>query len=100
MILVDKDDERSQVISNYPNPFASSTSIKVNIPSKNYYTIDVVDVIGNTVKTLMSGNCEQGVKILEWNGYSEIGQELPSGVYYVRMAGNNEVLTQKISIVK
>ena len=100
LILVDKDDERSQVISNYPNPFASSTSIKVNIPSKNYYTIDVVDVIGNTVKTLMSGNCEQGVKILEWNGYSEIGQELPSGVYYVRMAGNNEVLTQKISIVK
>lgn len=100
LVLAQDDNEIGQNISNYPNPFTNSTTIKIRIPNSENYTIDIVDVIGNSVKTLFAGNCEQGIKNFEWNGYSDKGQELTSGIYYVRVTGNNEVNTQKISIVK
>lgn len=90
----------NSVISSYPNPFSASASLQFNIPVDGIYSIDVVDVMGNQVKSIFNGKTDAGMKTFEWNGTDNSNQSLSNGVYFVRLNGNNQVFTQKISIVK
>ncbi|MBI3259725.1 MAG: T9SS type A sorting domain-containing protein [Ignavibacteriae bacterium] len=100
LTLEEKDLAVTGVISTFPNPFSSSTKLEFNIPTDGFYTIDIVDVVGKDVKAIFNGNSKSGSMSFEWNGYDNNGQSLNNGVYFVRLKGNNQIYTQKISIVK
>ncbi len=89
------------MLSNYPNPFNPSTTIRYEVSSAQYVALAIFDVHGRLVRTL-----EAGVKLPSadhhsvWNGRDEKGQAVASGVYYARLVGKSETLTRKIVLLK
>jgi hypothetical protein len=74
------------LMQNYPNPFNPSTTIRYALPVESRVSVEVFNAIGQRVKTLASGTMVAGYQSIEWNGTNGWGQQLGSGVYFVRFA--------------
>ena len=76
---------------NYPNPFNPTTNIKYALPVESRVTMEIYDLLGQRVRTLISGAQTAGYHVAEWDGTNDAGGNLPSGVYFLRLtaAGND-----------
>ncbi|MBN1560264.1 DUF3160 domain-containing protein [candidate division KSB1 bacterium] len=70
---------------NYPNPFNSRTFIKIEMPKKSTVSLELFDIRGCKVKTLVSSTQPAGLYVVPWDGTNDKGQPLSSGIYYYRM---------------
>jgi hypothetical protein len=81
----------------YPNPFNPVTTIQFGVPVGTWHamSIDIFDVNGRLIETLIDGSIESGLHTIEWNadGY-------PSGVYFVKLDAEGFTQTQKLMLVK
>ncbi len=72
--------------SNYPNPFNSSTTIIYSVanlgPIPAQINIDIYDILGRRVKTLINERKEIGIYRIIWDGRDDSGHDCPSGVYF------------------
>jgi hypothetical protein len=80
---------------NYPNPFNPSTSIKFQLPSKEWVTLKIYDIIGREVATLANGIREAGNYTVQWSAAN-----LSSGVYWYRLTAGTFVQTNKMLLLK
>ena len=89
-------------VSNYPNPFSQVTSIEINYPLNNINTIPIViyNIAGREVMRWNRPSWQQGQLSLTWNGIDNYGNPLPSGTYFLKIAGQSNTKTQKITIVR
>jgi len=85
---------------NYPNPFNPETMIEYAVASPRHVTIEVYNVLGQKVRTLISKPQARGFYQIHWNGRSENGVEVPSGVYFYRMTSGSFVQTEKMLLLK
>lgn len=86
---------------NYPNPFNIATSFWFDVYQPNRFAIDVVDMLGRTVKRIYSGSLENGRHRFVWEGYSDNGWVVPTGIYFLKAVdkdGNS--ITRKITLIK
>jgi hypothetical protein len=88
------------MLSNYPNPFNPTTTIRYAISSAQNITLGVFDVRGRLVRSLGAGAKGAGPHQTVWDGHDDHGRPVASGVYYVRLAGDRETLTRKIVLLK
>ena len=79
----------------YPNPFNPSTSISLHVPMEGNVNVQVYDLGGRAVETLMSGVQAQGNHELTWNA-----SEHASGMYLIRAESSGSVAIQKILLLK
>jgi hypothetical protein len=84
-----------ELLGNYPNPFNSSTVIRLQMPSAGHVRIDLFNVIGQHMQTLYDGVMNAGRNEIVWNGKSA-----SSGVYFYRVASGGRVATQKMTLLK
>jgi hypothetical protein len=70
---------------NYPNPFNPTTTIRFGIPAASYISLDVYNVLGVLVKTLVRGTKDAGWHSTEWNGIDVAGNQVSSGLYFCRL---------------
>lgn len=82
-------------IMNYPNPFNPSTKISYQLKDAGEVVIELYDMLGKKIKTLVSSVKEQGKYSVSFNGAG-----LPSGIYILLMKINNKVITRKIVLTK
>jgi competence protein ComEC len=76
----------------YPNPCGGSgTRILYSVPRAGVIDVSVYDVAGRLVRRLASGSVDSGERALEWDGRDDNGTNSPSGVYLVRLHGNDGV---------
>ena len=68
-------------LSNFPNPFNTSTTIRYNIEGTSNVTLKIFDVVGNLVKVLVDGIQDAGQHDLVWDSRNSAGFELSSGTY-------------------
>ena len=95
-IQVNIDVARSFSLGNaYPNPFNSITSLSFQLPEKSDIRLTVYNVQGHEVETIATGFFEPGVHHVKFNA-----SELVSGVYFVRMTGNDFVFVKKVILLK
>jgi len=80
---------------NYPNPFNPVTTIKFGIPKSDFVYIQVFDLIGRKVKTLVSEYKQAGEYIVEFDG-----SNLSSGLYYYRLNAGKFSETKKMILLK
>jgi hypothetical protein len=80
---------------NYPNPFNNSTTIRYKLAQTSQIHLDVYDLTGRKVKTLIDARQTSGEYARRFNTNG-----LASGVYFIRLQVNNKVLNQKISLIK
>jgi len=67
---------------NYPNPFNPSTEIKYELPEAAQITLQIYNVLGEEITTLVSGREQAGYHSVTWDGTNGYGQMVSSGVYY------------------
>ncbi len=80
---------------NYPNPFNPTTTIQYSISQKGLYSLKVYNVIGKEVATLLNDEINAGTFIFTFNA-----SNLPSGVYFYTLSGDNFLETRKMILMK
>lgn len=80
---------------NYPNPFNPTTEIKFNISTASDVSLDVYNMIGEKVATLINGNIKAGEHTITFNG-----SDYASGVYFYQLTAENTIETRKMLLVK
>jgi uncharacterized repeat protein (TIGR01451 family) len=83
-----------------PNPFTGATTINFGLPKSGAVTIDVYDVAGRHVATVVNGEKAPGNHEVVWNGKNSHGNPVPAGVYFYRFAFDNETLMKKMIVMK
>jgi hypothetical protein len=91
---------RTLSVRNYPNPFNPETNIEYNLKSSSQVTITIYDIQGKLVKSLADDYRQAGTYTTKWNGHNEIGSQVPSGVYFIRISAGNETLNHRIVMMK
>jgi hypothetical protein len=93
--------ERYALYQNVPNPFNPSTSIGFEVPNGGgRVLIQVFDVTGRLVRTLLSGKVEAGRTSVPWQGLDNNGQPVSSGIYFVRMKAHGYAATRKMALLR
>jgi hypothetical protein len=72
------------LMQNYPNPFNPTTNIKFALPVSSRVGVEIYNLLGQKVRTLVSENLNAGYHVVEWNGVGSAGEAVGSGVYFVR----------------
>jgi len=85
---------------NYPNPFNPGTKIEYVADGVNNATIEVFDLLGRRVRTLVAGPHEPGRFVAFWDGRDESGTPLASGIYLYQLRSGSTVLTRKMLLLK
>ena len=85
---------------NYPNPFNASTTISFNLPAAADVELAVYDLLGRKINTLLKGFKQAGRHDLIWNGRSDSGEDVASGVFFYRLKTKDFDKTKKMLLVK
>jgi hypothetical protein len=83
------------IAGNYPNPFNARTTIKYTLPSSSVVHIDIFDITGRKIETLISEKQSAGEHSIVWNAGDK-----PSGVYFYRIKAGEFSKTQKCLLLK
>lgn len=83
-----------------PNPFRSGTTIRFELNHRMVARLDVYDSTGSLAANLLNEEKEPGSYFISWDGKNTSGQQLPGGVYYIRLEANNAVQTQKVILAR
>ena len=84
----------------YPNPSAGRTAIEFRVAEPGPVSIEVFDITGRRVATLVDRQMSPGTYEVTWDGRSSSGQRLASGVYLYRMTARDFTETRRMTIVK
>ena len=79
----------------YPNPFNPATTMDLSLNESGYVNVKVYNVMGQVVSTLMSGHMDAGYHTLTWDA-----NNMPSGMYLIRVEAGSNLETQKIMLLK
>ncbi|MCD6161234.1 MAG: T9SS type A sorting domain-containing protein [candidate division Zixibacteria bacterium] len=85
---------------NYPNPFNPETKIDYQLPEAGFVKLDIFNILGQRVKTLVDEYKEAGYYQTRWNGFNESGRTVPSGVYFYNMSTEKFSQTKKMLMLK
>lgn len=80
---------------NYPNPFNPSTSITYSLPNTGHITLEVFNMIGQKVATLIDGIENAGSHQIQFNA-----NKIASGIYFYRIQFNSLTLTKRMLLMK
>ena len=86
------------LLQNYPNPFNPSTTISFSVSQSGSAMLEIYDLTGGHVRTLLSGEVGPGNHSVQWDGRDERGTSVGSGVYFyrLRLGSNLESLRKMI----
>jgi hypothetical protein len=83
-----------------PGLVRNSTTIRFSIANGGYGKLDVFDISGKLVKTLVNGNVNAGNHSVTWNRTDNNNEKVSGGVYFYKLTVGNETVTRKIVAVK
>ena len=92
--------ENNWKASCYPNPFRNSTRIEYSIQHQTNVKVDVYDINGHKVRTLVSKAHLTGKYSLTWDGKNDLGNQVSSGVYYCRFQSGEKNETIKMILMR
>jgi len=83
------------LMQNYPNPFNPITNIKYSLPKDCLVNLEIYNILGRKVATLVDGKQKAGYKVARWDAGS-----LSSGIYFYRLRAGDFVQTRKMVLLK
>ena len=88
------------LVGNYPNPFNPTTTIQFTLPEDSPVRLEVFDAMGRRVATLVQGDLTAGRYEQAWNGRTDAGNQVASGVYLYRLTAGSFSQTKKMLLMK
>jgi|GEM_PF-2613360 len=85
---------------NYPNPFNPNTIISYAIPQAGHVKLEIYDLTGRRVCTLINQHQTAGYKSIVWNGRNEFGDAASTGIYFYRIIAGDFTQTKKMVFMK
>ena len=85
---------------NVPNPFNPETTIRFELPHAVEVKLEVFDILGQKVRTLVSGHMESGTHAAIWDGQNETGAQVGNGVYLYRIQANEFTQMRRMLLLK
>lgn len=92
--------QKFALLQNYPNPFNPATSIHFDLPSDEMVSIDVYNLFGQKVTTLVNASMVAGSHSVVWNGENEKGMDVSAGVYLYTIDAGYFKATKKMILLK
>ena len=92
--------ESFSLLQNFPNPFNTSTAIEFVLRNESHVRMDVLNILGQRVKTLVDGYLHSGTTVCSWDGTDASGSGVASGVYFYRLQVGGESQTRKMVLVR
>ena len=93
-----------KLAQNYPNPFNPVTTIEYNVANSGFVTLEVYDVMGRLVKTLVDNQWTVAGQTsgysVNWNGVDDRGQRVSAGLYIYRLQSGSMTTTNKMILLK
>lgn len=80
---------------NYPNPFNAQTTIRFDLPKSEIVRLEIFDMVGRRVETLVDGTFDAGVHGAVWNASS-----ISTGVYFYRLTAGSFTAVKKMLLLK
>ena len=97
---------QTELLSNYPNPFNPETTIRFSVTAMpataglHQVSIDIFNVKGQKVRTLVNDHMPAGEHSVVWNGRDDGGVQVGSGIYFYRMTSGGYSTTKKMVLLK
>lgn len=85
---------------NYPNPFNPSTTIKFAAPQNGNVAIEIFNIVGQKIRTLVDNYYAAGSHEAVWNGLNDNGEKVSSGIYLYRINAGSYIETKKMTLLK
>ncbi|MFH1685905.1 MAG: FlgD immunoglobulin-like domain containing protein [bacterium] len=92
--------EDFSLAQNYPNPFNPNTTIEFTLAAAGHTSLDIYNIQGQKVKTLVDDVMTAGEHTVEWNATDESGSRVASGVYFYRLTAGDYTLSKKMTLLK
>ena len=84
---------------NYPNPFNPSTMIPYQLPTATHVRLDVFNVLGQHIATLVDAERPAGFHTAQWDATNAAGQAMAAGVYFYRLTVGGGQQTQRMVLI-
>ncbi len=85
---------------NYPNPFNPTTQIKYDLPEDASVTINIYDLMGRSIKSLVNSNQSAGYRSIQWKGTNNLGEQVSAGIYLYMIQAGDFRQTKKMVLLK
>jgi hypothetical protein len=87
-------------LTNYPNPFNPETKIVLNLPEEGNVKLEIYNIKGQKVKTLLDCYMSPGRSEMIWNGEDDNGKRVSSGIYFYQFVTDKKTITKKMILIK
>ena len=84
----------------YPNPFNPETNISFSLKQDGKVTLDIYNVLGQKVRTLVDTNLKAGNHTIRWDGKDSNNRGVSSGIYFLKMQAGSYGKTSKMVLMK
>lgn len=92
--------DRNALVQNYPNPFNPTTTIRFSLARNAHVVLTIYDVRGAHVITLLDEARVPGDHRVVWDGRSDAGVRVSSGIYFYRLTAGDFRETKKMVLLK
>ena len=91
--------EHFELGANYPNPFNPSTIIPYQLPASMHVRLEVFNILGQRVATLVDGQQPAGFHTASWAATDADGEAMGAGVYLYRLSGDGVQATRSMLLI-
>lgn len=92
--------ERFILAANYPNPFNAGTRIEYSLPRETDVRLDLFDINGRLVQTLVDARQPAGWQQIHWDGRQQNGAPAASGTYFCRLQAEGETFIRSLLLLR
>jgi hypothetical protein len=92
--------DKFELYQNFPNPFNPNTEISFHLSSGGIVHLNIFNILGQKVKTLIDEERPAGKHTILWDGKNDSGHPLVSGVYYYRLTTSDQMQIRKMTLIK
>ncbi|MCZ6632573.1 MAG: T9SS type A sorting domain-containing protein, partial [bacterium] len=88
------------LFQNFPNPFNPETTIKYNLAESADVTVQIYNVVGQVVRTLVAERQSSGRYQVQWSGKDDRGVAVSSGIYFYQISAGKFHDVRKLMLLK
>jgi hypothetical protein len=85
---------------NYPNPFNPITQIKYDLPEDALVSINIYDIMGRSIRSLVNSQQTAGYRSIQWNATNNLGEPVSAGMYIYMIQAGEFRQTKKMVLLK